>query len=143
MGVLSVFLAGAVPAPPKGASQCTTSSGATFGGAQVGGKAAKIVAGTSRVRSAPEDAENADDSALSITRSASDLRVLVCAPSNRALDELVSRIQTRGLTDRQGQRWIPNVVRCGHKASLREAELDAMVRDKSNVLMNNLFFISS
>jgi len=61
-----------------------------------------------------------------------DLRVLVCAPSNRALDELVSKIQANGLTGRQGQKWVPNVVRHGHQASFRETELDTMVCTLSN-----------
>eukprot|EP00884_Botryococcus_braunii_P016658 jgi/Botrbrau1/3676/Bobra.0008s0007.1 len=39
--------------------------------------------------------------------------VLVCAPSNAALDEIVARILRYGLLDRQGRRYTPNVVRVG------------------------------
>lgn len=128
LGVLSAFLAGAVPAPPKGSAPnaSSSSSEATYGAAQVGGKAAKVVAGSTYES---RRASSFDDTSLpNLARHVHDLRVLVCAPSNRALDELVSRIQISGLTGRQGQKWIPNVVRHGHQASFRETELDTMVR---------------
>ena len=38
-------------------------------------------------------------------------RVLVCAPSNSALDEIVLRLITVGLTDQDGRVFTPNVVR--------------------------------
>lgn len=37
-------------------------------------------------------------------------RVLVCAPSNSALDEIVLRLITLGLTDQDGRVFTPNVV---------------------------------
>ena len=35
----------------------------------------------------------------------------VCAPSNSALDEIVLRLITNGLTDQDGRVFTPNVVR--------------------------------
>ena len=37
----------------------------------------------------------------------------VCAPSNSALDEIVLRLISQGLTDREGRTYTPNVVRVG------------------------------
>lgn len=39
--------------------------------------------------------------------------VLVCAPSNSALDEIVGRILAQGLLDSQGRQYVPSVVRVG------------------------------
>lgn len=38
-------------------------------------------------------------------------RILVCAPSNSALDEIVLRLITAGLVDQDGRSFTPNVVR--------------------------------
>ena len=40
-------------------------------------------------------------------------RILVCAPSNAATDELLGRILKAGFSDAEGRRYFPNVVRVG------------------------------
>lgn len=55
--------------------------------------------------------------------------VLVCAPSNSALDEIVLRLMTIGLRDANGQPYKPSVVRVGlnpHR-SVEEVFLDRLV----------------
>ena len=56
-------------------------------------------------------------------------RVLVCAPSNAALDEVVARLLSPGLLDASGRRYAPSVVRLGLRPSARAsaASLDALV----------------
>ncbi|CAL8467911.1 g7449 [Coccomyxa elongata] len=55
--------------------------------------------------------------------------VLVCAPSNSALDEIVSRLLQAGLLDWQGNRYIPSIVRVGLSVhhSVEAVSLDALV----------------
>uniref|UniRef100_A0A7S0WSL5 Helicase ATP-binding domain-containing protein n=1 Tax=Chlamydomonas leiostraca TaxID=1034604 RepID=A0A7S0WSL5_9CHLO len=55
--------------------------------------------------------------------------VLVCAPSNSALDEIVYRIIKSGLMDKDGQMYAPSVVRIGVNPhhSVRSVALDAIV----------------
>jgi hypothetical protein len=56
-------------------------------------------------------------------------RVQVCAPSNSALDEIVLRLVSAGLTDQEGRSFTPNVVRVGvniHHSVLSVA-LDTLV----------------
>eukprot|EP00392_Amoebophrya_sp_AT5.2_P000598 g599.t1 len=53
-------------------------------------------------------------------------KVLVCAPSNAAIDEIVKRLTTEGITGRDGNPFIPNVIRLGpgvHE-SLRKFSLE-------------------
>eukprot|EP00803_Ostreobium_quekettii_P007947 evm.model.scf_520.6 EVM.evm.TU.scf_520.6 scf_520:61854-71225(+) len=59
-------------------------------------------------------------------------RVLICAPSNSALDELICRIITIGLMDKNGKSYTPNVVRVGVNAhhSVKSVELDTLVNQK-------------
>ncbi|KAL4448164.1 hypothetical protein ABPG75_005383 [Micractinium tetrahymenae] len=56
-------------------------------------------------------------------------RVLVCAPSNSALDEIVLRLITVGLTDQDGRVFTPNVVRVGVSIhhSVQSVALDTLV----------------
>ncbi|EFN56459.1 hypothetical protein CHLNCDRAFT_57676 [Chlorella variabilis] len=56
-------------------------------------------------------------------------RVLVCAPSNSALDEIVLRLITLGLTDQAGRVFTPNVVRVGVSIhhSVQSVALDTLV----------------
>lgn len=44
-------------------------------------------------------------------------RILVCAPSNAATDELLERILRDGFMDFSGSRYYPNVVRVGSEVS--------------------------
>lgn len=56
-------------------------------------------------------------------------RVLVCAPSNSALDEIVLRLISEGLLDKDGKRFTPNVVRVGLNIhhSVQSVALDTLV----------------
>eukprot|EP00798_Chlamydomonas_sp_ICE-L_P026006 gene26007-11698_t len=49
------------------------------------------------------------------TNSGCKAHVLVCAPSNSALDEIVIRILNSGLMDKDGKLYAPNIVRMGSK----------------------------
>lgn len=55
--------------------------------------------------------------------------VLVCAPSNSALDEIVLRTISNGLMDGTGGSFTPNVVRMGVHVhhSVKSVALDALV----------------
>ncbi|KAL4853029.1 putative helicase MAGATAMA 3 [Chlorella vulgaris] len=57
-------------------------------------------------------------------------RVLVCAPSNSALDEIVLRLISTGLTDHSGRVFTPNVVRVGVNIhhSVQSVALDTLVQ---------------
>jgi senataxin len=56
-------------------------------------------------------------------------RVLLCAPSNSALDEIVLRLITEGLLDQEGKRFTPKVVRVGVNIhhSVQSVALDTLV----------------
>jgi hypothetical protein len=58
-------------------------------------------------------------------------RVLVCAPSNAALDEIVLRVLKFGLRDGAGNKVMPNIVRAGvttrMHASIAEVTLEHLV----------------
>ncbi|KFK23045.1 hypothetical protein AALP_AAs62140U000200 [Arabis alpina] len=60
------------------------------------------------------------------------IRVLVCAPSNSALDEIVLRLLTTGLRDENAQTYTPKIVRIGLKAhhSVNSVSLDHLVKQK-------------
>ena len=53
----------------------------------------------------------------SFTAAASKPRLLVCAPSNAAADELLSRVMDRGFFDGRGSTYRPDVVRVGADAA--------------------------
>ncbi|KAL0648656.1 hypothetical protein Bca4012_046947 [Brassica carinata] len=59
-------------------------------------------------------------------------RVLVCAPSNSALDEIVLRLLTTGLRDKNAQTYTPKIVRIGVRAhhSVMSVSLDHLVAQK-------------
>lgn len=91
-----------------------------------------------RSRVLPPDLADAS-SAFGMTRGSAPLRVaaragvrtrvLVCAPSNSALDELVLRIISAGLVDREGGAFTPDVVRVGvniHR-SVQAVSLEVLV----------------
>ncbi|KAJ0236644.1 helicase MAGATAMA 3 [Hirschfeldia incana] len=61
------------------------------------------------------------------------IRVLVCAPSNSALDEIVLRVMTTGLRDENAQPHTPKIVRIGVKAhhSIESVSLDKLVKERA------------
>ncbi|KAK2400622.1 P-loop containing nucleoside triphosphate hydrolase superfamily protein [Trifolium repens] len=60
------------------------------------------------------------------------VRVLVCAPSNSALDEIVLRVLNGGIRDENNGIYTPNIVRIGLKAhhSIKAVSLDELVKKK-------------
>ncbi|XP_013606038.1 probable helicase MAGATAMA 3 isoform X1 [Brassica napus] len=60
------------------------------------------------------------------------IRVLVCAPSNSALDEIVLRLLTTGLRDENAQTYAPKIVRIGVKPhhSVKSVWLDHLVAQR-------------
>ncbi|XP_004513650.1 probable helicase MAGATAMA 3 [Cicer arietinum] len=60
------------------------------------------------------------------------VRVLVCAPSNSALDEIVLRVLGGGIHDENDRAYCPKVVRIGLKAhhSIKAVSLDELVKKK-------------
>eukprot|EP00899_Mesostigma_viride_P027836 jgi/Mesvir1/8237/Mv12518-RA.2 len=64
--------------------------------------------------------------------SSSRSHVLVCAPSNAALDEVVLRLITVGLHDAQGNQYIPSVVRVGVNPhhSVAAVTMDALLAER-------------
>lgn len=57
------------------------------------------------------------------TESCSSGRILICAQSNAAVDELVARIYNEGLYDCDGQRYKPYLVRVGHARTVHPNSL--------------------
>lgn len=126
LGILSVLLAGALPLPPSCFSSddalgggSSASSGKSSGGktlAKAGsGSAAETQKALPRKKVLPPN-EQADSG-----RRVDDLRILVCAPTNRALDELLQRLWSQGLWGAKGEKFGPSeglsVVRLGHRES--------------------------
>ncbi|XP_018471146.2 probable helicase MAGATAMA 3 [Raphanus sativus] len=60
------------------------------------------------------------------------IRVLVCAPSNSALDEIVLRLMTTGLRDENAQKYPPSMVRIGlkHHHSVDAVSLDNLLNKR-------------
>ena len=58
--------------------------------------------------------------------------VLVCAPSNSALDEIVSRLMRDGLLDGDGRPYAPSLVRVGVRPhpSVKSVTMDALVQQR-------------
>lgn len=59
-------------------------------------------------------------------------KILVCAPSNIAIDEIVNKIIQLGLFDANGNRYNPKFVRIGpnYHPSVREYSLEYLINDK-------------
>jgi len=59
-------------------------------------------------------------------------KILVCAPSNIAIDEIVNKIIQFGLFDANGNRYNPKFVRIGpnYHPSVREYSLEYLINDK-------------
>jgi senataxin len=60
-------------------------------------------------------------------------RVLVCTPSNAAVDEIVRRLLTFGIRDADGEPYFPDVVRVGPNFAedVRARSLDVLARKKA------------
>ncbi|KAL5564868.1 hypothetical protein UlMin_028032 [Ulmus minor] len=60
------------------------------------------------------------------------VRVLVCAPSNSALDEIVLRVLNNGVRDENDRSYNPKIVRIGLKAhhSVRAVSMDNLMKQK-------------
>ncbi|KAD3067329.1 hypothetical protein E3N88_35209 [Mikania micrantha] len=60
------------------------------------------------------------------------VRVLVCAPSNSALDEIVLRLLSTGIRDENDRSYTPKIVRIGLKAhhSIQAVSMDYLVEQK-------------
>ncbi|XP_035540590.1 probable helicase MAGATAMA 3 isoform X3 [Juglans regia] len=60
------------------------------------------------------------------------VRVLVCAPSNSALDEIVLRVLNTGIRDENDRAYNPKIVRIGLKEhhSVRAVSMDYLVKQK-------------
>ncbi|KAL7592596.1 hypothetical protein Lser_V15G34181 [Lactuca serriola] len=60
------------------------------------------------------------------------VRVLVCAPSNSALDEIVLRLLKTGIRDENDREYTPKIVRIGLKAhhSVKAVSMDYLVEQK-------------
>jgi hypothetical protein len=109
LGILSILLAGACPHPQeaeyrhKAAGVARVSVGASLRPApsKTGGASSPLVAAPVPI--------------LAPGR----IRVLVCAPSNAAVDEIVVRLRTDGTWDSDGNSWRPTVVRVGAPAGGR------------------------
>ncbi|KQJ82618.1 hypothetical protein BRADI_5g10080v3 [Brachypodium distachyon] len=58
--------------------------------------------------------------------------VLVCAPSNSALDEIVSRVLQTGIRDENNNTYSPKIVRIGLKAhhSVKAVSMDYLIQQK-------------
>jgi senataxin len=66
------------------------------------------------------------------TRQDNKLHVLVCAPSNSALDEIVYRIIHSGLSDARGDTYIPSIVRVGVQPhhSIHSVSMESLIRGR-------------
>lgn len=71
----------------------------------------------------------------SARHSASDAKLLLCAPSNAAIDELVARLKNG--VEAQGKRLVPRLVRLGREdavhPSVQDVMLDALARGAESV----------
>lgn len=65
-------------------------------------------------------------------------KILVCAPSNVAIDEIVRKIISVGLIDSNGNKFMPKFVRIGpnYHPSLREFALDYQMTERINLNPN-------
>ena len=59
-------------------------------------------------------------------------KILICAPSNSAIDEIVRKILDKGLLDAEGNRFDPAIVRVGPNIdrSLEKVHLDYLVQQE-------------
>ncbi|OMO78774.1 putative helicase MAGATAMA 3 [Corchorus capsularis] len=67
-------------------------------------------------------------------------KVLVCAPSNSALDEIVFRVLKAGLHNESARIWHPKIVRIGLDPhhSIKDVSLDNLVTSKKDSMQGNV-----
>ncbi|KYQ99859.1 DNA2/NAM7 helicase family protein [Tieghemostelium lacteum] len=72
-------------------------------------------------------------------------KILLCAPSNGAVDEIVTRLLRDGLLNEEGKKYNPNIVRVGpgSHADVDSVALDSMVRAKQQLMSSNTAIPSS
>ncbi|KAN0037640.1 hypothetical protein ACTFIV_002993 [Dictyostelium citrinum] len=72
-------------------------------------------------------------------------RILLCAPSNGAVDEIVSRLIRDGLLNADGRKYNPNLVRVGpgSHSDVESVSLDYMVRCRQQLMNSNSAMPSS
>ena len=56
-------------------------------------------------------------------------KILICAPSNAAIDEIIRKISEKGLLDASGNSYVPTLVRIGpnYHPSLRMFALEYLI----------------
>ncbi|KAG4248310.1 hypothetical protein PC116_g3962 [Phytophthora cactorum] len=92
--------------------------------------------GTARIR-VGASLQNARTSAVSRTVAETSIRVLVAAPSNAAVDELVLRVLSEGLYDgEKGESYRPRIVRVGRPESSQQLFSLAAAREASESKKN-------
>ena len=62
-------------------------------------------------------------------------RILVCAPSNAAVDEILNRISECGLLDGQLNRYNPDIIRLGGLRNLSDSQmsLDNLIKSYTSL----------
>ena len=63
--------------------------------------------------------------------------ILICAPSNAAIDEIIIRILNRGLINSDSKKFIPNILRLGFTSEKKKSE-DISVITLEYILKNGL-----
>ena len=61
-------------------------------------------------------------------------RILVCAPSNAAADELLQRVMLAGFVGNDGRTYFPNVVRIGSPSATIGVQAKAVLVSSSSSL---------
>ncbi|KAK5577040.1 hypothetical protein RB653_001977 [Dictyostelium firmibasis] len=81
----------------------------------------------------------------SVKGGAAKRRILLCAPSNGAVDEIVSRLIRDGLLNADGRKYNPNLVRVGpgSHSDVESVSLDYMVRCRQQMMNSNSAMPSS
>ncbi|CAM9617640.1 unnamed protein product [Discosporangium mesarthrocarpum] len=111
LGVLAVLLAGACP-HPKPRFTRTAGAGAGTGASKVAVGASLTRLGRDRGGGGGEWGECGAGAGAKVL-TPSEVRVLLVAPSNAAVDELVHRLCVDGVLGKDGKREFPSVVRLG------------------------------
>ncbi|KAE9350803.1 hypothetical protein PR003_g5197 [Phytophthora rubi] len=92
--------------------------------------------GTARIR-VGASLQSARTSAVSKTVAETSIRVLVCAPSNAAVDELVVRVLSEGLYNgEKGESYRPRIVHVGRPESSQQLSSFAAAREASESKKN-------
>eukprot|EP01033_Poteriospumella_lacustris_P018440 gene18440-13265_t len=136
LGIASIFFGGGLP--PVGRAQ---KGQRVVAGASIMSASRRPSASSSSSSSASTASTNAGGSLTASTeRDPRRPRLLLCAPSNTAVDELVYRILTQGLFDEHGVQRSDNlsVVRIGAASSELSPQELSMIRVVEGVCLDNL-----